>query len=170
MNKPPTSELPYQDTKPQGAADFYFATNATLRFLLGKLGREGWVRYLEDLGREYYAHVNEKWRSGGVTTVARYWRDFFAAEPGAQVEVEQKEDRVEVAVLECPLIKQLRIGQREIVKEFCQHCYFLGNARAEAAGMSMRLCGGNGSCRHTYAKLEAGLPPQDMNKIKEAKL
>ena len=66
--------------------------------------------------------------------------------------------------------RRRRIGKREIVKEFCQHCYHLGQARANEAGMEMRLCGGNGSCRHTYMKTEADLPPQDMSEIKEAQL
>lgn len=162
--------LPYHDTKPQGAPDFYFETNARFRFLIRKLGREGWVRYLRDLGKHYYAPVNEQWKEGGLTAVAGYWRNFFAAEPGAKVDVEEQSDRVELVVEECPLIKQLRIGKREIVKELCQHCYFLGQARAAEAGMEMRLCGGNGSCRHTYAKHDANLPPQDMSEIKEASL
>ena len=34
-------QLPYQDTKPQGAADFYFAINATFRFIHARLGRVG---------------------------------------------------------------------------------------------------------------------------------
>ncbi len=164
------SELPYQDTKPQGAADFYYATNATFRFLLRRIGRAGWVRYLEDLGRGYYAPVNEKWRTKGLVAVANYWRDFFAAEPGGQVEVIESEDRVDLVVQVCPLIQHLKAGGREIVPEFCQHCFYLGSTRAEAAGLSMRLCGGNGSCRHTYAKTEAGLVPQDLSEIKEARL
>lgn len=162
--------LPYHDTKPQGAPDFYYETNARFRFLLNKLGRDGWLRYLRDLGKSYYAPVNQHWQDGGLAAVAHYWRDFFAAEPGAKVEVEEKADRVELVVHECPLIKQLRLGQREIVKEFCQHCYYLGQSRATEAGMEMRLCGGNGSCRHTYAKTETGLPPQDMHAIREANL
>lgn len=163
------SELPYHDTKPQGAPDFYFAVNATFRFIQHRLGRPAWIKYLEELGRGYFAPVNEKWRTGGLSAVARYWRDFFDAEPGSRVEVEEKPDRVELVVHECPAIKHLRAGGREIVRDFCQHCYFLGQARAEAAGLTMRLCGGNGSCRHTYAKTEAGLPSQEMNDIKEAK-
>jgi len=123
--------LPYHDTKPQGAPDFYYETNARFRFLLRKFGHEGWVRYLGDLGKGYYAPVNKQWQSGGLAAVAQYWRDFFAAEPGSKVDVEEKDDE---------------------------------------AGMEMRLCGGNGSCRHTYAKSKANLPPQDMSKIQEAQL
>jgi hypothetical protein len=169
MSIPARNELPYRDTKPVGAADFYFATNATFRFLIGKLGRQGWVGYLQELGRGYYAPVNENWRTRGLPAVAGYWRDFFAAEPGSRVEVTELPDRVEIAVQECPAIKHLKAGGRELVKEYCQHCYFLGQARAEAAGLTMRLCGGNGSCRHTYAKVETGLPPQDMAEILEAR-
>lgn len=170
MKPPATSELPYTDTKPQGSPDFYFAINATFRFLLGRQGHETWRRYLEEMGRGYFSPVNRQWEQGGLNAVARYWRAFFAAEPGAVVEVSEGPDRVELHVRECPAIKHLRAGGREIVREYCQHCYYLGVARAEAAGLTMRLRGGNGSCCHTYARPEAGLAPQDMSQIKEAVL
>src|SRR5688500_3306921 len=139
MSGAPQSDLPFHDTKPQGAADFYFATNATFRFILKRFGAEGWRRYLGELGRGYYEAVNRRWREGGLDAVARYWRAFFAAEPGAVVDVTEHADRVEVHVRECPAIKHLRAGGREIVREYCQHCYHLGAARAEAAGLAMRL-------------------------------
>lgn len=160
--------LPYRDTKPQGSADFYFATNATFRFLIARLGLEGWRRYLGDLGRGYFEPVNRAWRAGGLPAVARYWRDFFAAEPGAEVEVRESADRVEVHVNVCPAIKHLRAGGREIVREYCQHCHLLGAARAESAGLTMRLRGGNGACVHTFALPAAALPPQEPAHIAEA--
>lgn len=162
------SELPYTDTKPVGAADFYYGINATFRFMLQRLGPAAWQRYLGELGRGYFAPVNRRWREGGLDAVARYWREFFSAEPGSDVEVVEKTDRVEVRIQVCPAIKHLRAGKREIVREYCQHCFYLGTARAEAAGLTMRLQGGNGSCRHTFARPEVGLPPQDMQQIKEA--
>jgi hypothetical protein len=168
MSTQSAGELPYVDTKPQGSADFYFGTNSTFRFILQRFGRAGWVSYLEEMGRGYFAPVNDRWRAGGLPAVARYWRAFFAAEPGARVEVQESPDRVVVVVQECPAIKHLRAGGREIVREYCQHCYFLGNARAEAAGMTMRLEGGNGSCRHTFATAAVAAAPQDMGQIKEA--
>lgn len=169
MNASGDSALPYRDTKPQGAADFYFATNATFRFLLRRLGEAGWRRYLGDLGRGYFEPVNRQWRQGGLNAVANYWRAFFAAEPGAVVVVTELSDHVEVQVKECPAIKHLRAGGREIVGEYCRHCYHLGAARAEAAGLTMRLAGGNGSCRQTFALPVAGLPPQDLRQIEEAR-
>jgi hypothetical protein len=169
MSAPAPSPLPYVDTKPQGSADFYYAVNATFRFLLQRLGVEGWQRYLEEMGRGYFEPVNRQWSQGGLPAVARYWRAFFAAEPGAVVDVVERPDRVEVQVRECPAIKHLRAGKREIVGEYCRHCYFLGAARAEAAGLTMRLSGGSGSCCHTYARPDAGLAPQDLRAIKEAR-
>jgi hypothetical protein len=162
------SELPYHDTKPQGAADFYFAINATFRFLLSRLGRDGWRSYLERLGRDYYEPVNSRWRKGGLPAVGAYWREFFSAEPAAVVAVRVTPDRVEIEVAQCPAIKHLREGRRDIVREYCQHCYFLGTSRAAASGLSMRLEGGNGNCRHTYAPAGAALPPQDLGRIREA--
>ncbi|MEY4938367.1 MAG: hypothetical protein RIQ93_102 [Verrucomicrobiota bacterium] len=163
------SPLPYTDTKPQGSADFYFAVNATFRFLLRRVGPDGWRRYLADMGRGYFAPVNRQWEQGGLPAIARYWRAFFAAEPGSNVEVVEHSDRVEVHVRECPAIKHLRAGKREIVGAYCQHCYYSGQARAEAAGFTMRLSGGNGSCRHTFASPAAALAPQNLQDIAEAR-
>ncbi len=144
------SSLPYQDTKPEGAPDFYFAINATFRFILEKKGEAEWVRYLEELGRDYYAPVNAAWREGGLPALARYWEEFFDSEPGAEVEVESTDESVSVRVQTCPAIRHLRRHHREIVPSFCRHCYHLNNARARSAGLSMTVEGGNGSCIHKY--------------------
>lgn len=85
--------LPYTDTKPVGSADFYFAINSPFRFILHRLGRDGWIRYLTDLGTGCYAPVNTQWRQGGLPAVAAYWRVFFAAELGGEVEVKELPDR-----------------------------------------------------------------------------
>ena len=164
---PSAGPLPYTDTKPQGSADFYYAINATFRYILTKLAREPWAAYLQEMGRGYFAPVNTAWRTGGLPAVARYWRAFFAAEPGAVVAVTEQPDRVEIHVHECPALKHLRAGGREIVREYCRHCHILGTARAAAAGLEMRLRGGNGSCCHTYALPSAALPPQEPAAIAE---
>jgi len=159
-------DLPYKDTKPQGAADFYFAINATFAFLLRRRGREAWIRYLEELGRDYFKPVSLGWKQGGLPAVASYWRAFFAAEPGAEVEVTEHADRVECEVRVCPALRHLKAHGRDIVPEFCQHCYQVGQARAAAAGMSLRVAGGNGSCRQTVFA-SPSVPPQDLRQIKE---
>ena len=137
--------------------------------MISRLGHATRVCYLGELGRGYFEQVNRQWREGGLNAVALYWRAFFAAEPGSVVNVIEQPDRVVVEVQICPAIKHLREGGREIVGEFCKHCYHLGSARAEAAGLTMRLKGCNGSCQHTFASPEAGLPPQDMQVIEEAR-
>ena len=65
--------LPFTDTKPVGAADFYFAINATFRFIEKEFGPEGLRRYWQDLGSRYYAQVTAAWKRGGLPAVA--WRD-----------------------------------------------------------------------------------------------
>lgn len=161
MNSESTS-LPYTDTKPVGASDFYFATNATFRFIEQRLGMEGLRRYWHDLGTRYYAPVTERWRAGGLGAVAAHWQDFFKAEPGAEVKVEQTESEVVVHVHTCPLIKHLRANNREIMPTFCQHCYFVSEAIAAPAGLCARIEGGNGSCTQRFG---AVLPPQDLEAI-----
>lgn len=160
------SHLPYLDTKPQGAADFYFAINATFRFIHKRLGRDGWVGYLRELGQNYFASVNQCWRLGGLPEVAAYWRAFFAAEPGAEVDVQEIADTVILDVRKCPAIAHLRAGDREIVPFFCEHCFHLGSARANASGLTMRLEGGGGQCRQTFFN-SSEVPPQDMNAIRK---
>src|SRR5688572_19670154 len=107
--------LPYRDTKPVGAADFYLAINATFRFMLARLGVNGLRRYWHDLGTRYYAPVSEKWKSGGLPAVASYWRAFFDAEPGAEVTATESSDEVRLDVKTCPAIKHLRAQGREII-------------------------------------------------------
>jgi len=158
--------LPYQDTKPYGAADFYFAINATFRFLIQRLGHEGWRRYLDEMAANYYRPVWTRWKQGGISAVASYLRDFFAAEPGAETTVQAIGDSVVLDVHVCPAIKHLREHGREIVPEFCQHCYFQGEGMASRAGMAMRLEGGAGSCRQTFYADPVGVPEQDMAKIR----
>ncbi|MFZ4779525.1 MAG: hypothetical protein ACOYM3_29530 [Terrimicrobiaceae bacterium] len=50
-----TSPLPYTDTKPVGASDFYMAINATFRFVQGRFGMAVLKKYWEDLGAGYFA-------------------------------------------------------------------------------------------------------------------
>jgi len=158
--------LPYSDTKPVGAADFYFAINATFRFIRSSLGADALEQYWSDLGRGYFRPVSELWRQGGLGAVEEYWRDFFAAEPGGDVEVSASGTRVTVNVRRCPAIAHLRAGQREIDPGFCRHCYFVSQAMGESAGISVWIQGGNGSCRQEFgAGVDCGA--QDLSAIKE---
>ena len=162
------SHLPYTDTKPKGAADFYFAINATFRFILTRLGREAWIAYLQQLGSVYYRPANEAWRKGGFPAIANYWRDFFEAEPESEVEIRANDTAVEIDVLRCPAIAHLKAHHREIVASYCEHCYHLNACRAEAAGYSFRLEGGNGRCTHRYLPADTHVPPQNLDDIREA--
>lgn len=166
MKNPGT--LPYTDSKPVGAADFYFAINATFRFILKKFGLVGLRQYWSDLGTRYFAPVSAAWKVRGPDGVAEYWRAFFAAEPEAQVEVSSTRDSVALDVKVCPAIRHLRKGQREIVPCFCQHCYFISEAMAQPANFTVRIEGGNGSCRQIFSRRAANVPAQDFARIREA--
>ena len=162
------SALPYTDSKKVGAADFYFAINTTFRFIEGRLGRAGLRRYWHDLGQGYYAPVTAAWKRGGLPAVADYWRAFFAAEPGGEVQVELTAESVTLDVRVCPAIKHLRAHAREIVPCFCQHCYYVSEAAEAPAGLTVRVEGGNGACRQTILPRHPASPPQDLAQIKEA--
>jgi len=161
-----SSPLPYTDTKPKGAADFYFAINATFRFIHTRLGREGWIAYLKHLAQNYFHPVNQAWKKEGLKAVATYWKAFFDAEPDGDVEIQSSADEVVIAVRRCPTIAHLKQSGRKIVPFYCEHCALLGEARAAEAGLTMNVSGGDGSCQHIYRR--AGeLPPQDFTQIKE---
>jgi hypothetical protein len=160
--------LPYRDTKPVGAADFYLAINATFRFIRRRLGMEGLRRYWHDLGTRYYAPVSARWKAGGLVAVAEYWRAFFDAEPGADVEIEHSADEVRLHVRTCPAIQHLRAQGREILPCFCQHCHFVSEAIAAPAGLTVRVKGGNGSCEQRIIKQAAHPAPQRLEDIVEA--
>lgn len=162
------SPLPYTDTKPVGHADFYFAVNATFRFILKHHGQDALRKYWRDIGATYYKPVSERWRERGSVGVADYWRAFFKGEPGAEVEVIESAGEVRLEVKTCPAIRHLREHGREIVPEFCQHCYFVNEAMAEAAGMTVRVCGGNGRCTQRFLKQSAELSPQNLEDIATA--
>jgi hypothetical protein len=165
---PCNHSLPYSDAKPLGAADFYFAINATFRFILHRFGIDGLRRYWTELGTNYFAPVTERWKQGGLISVADYWKGFFGAEPHADVDVHLHDDSVIVDVNVCPAIQHLRGHNREIVPCFCQHCYFISEAMAAPAGLTVRVTGGNGSCRQSFHRKCDQLPPQDLNAISEA--
>lgn len=161
--------LPYRDTKAVGAADFYFAINATFRFIERKLGKESLVKYWSDLGAEYYAPVTSAWKQGGLAAVSAYWKSFFQAEPGADVEVSTGPEQVRVEVRVCPAIKHLREHGRGIVSCFCQHCYFVSEAMGKPAGITVRVKGGNGCCDQTFSLNSCDQTPQDLSDIKEVR-
>jgi len=129
---------------------------------------QGLQRYWTDLGRSYFAPVTERWKRDGLAGVASYWRAFFAAEPGAEVKVTQTPEAVALEVKVCPAIKQLRENRREIVPCFCQHCYFISEAMAERADLTVRIEGGNGSCRQVFYRRDPNRAPQNLANIKEA--
>jgi len=87
----------------------------------------------------------------------------FKAEPGAEVEIHQDADEVTLKVKTCPIIEHLRDDQREILADFCEHCYHVSEAMAAPAGLCVRIQGGNGRCTQRFSSQE--LPPQDFNLI-----
>ena len=162
-----SNPLPYTDAKPVGHADFYFAINATFRFILDRLGIEGLRRYWREMGEKYYAPVSQRWSDGGLSAVAAYWREFYKAEPGAEVDVSEHENEVRLDVRVCPAIKHLRDHGREIAPCFCQHCHFVSEAIAAPANLTVRVSGGNGSCVQRFVKRDAAAEPQRLEDIKE---
>ncbi len=160
--------LPHPDTKPSGHADFYYAINATFRFVLTRSGIGKLREYWGELGAGYFKPVSDQWTQCGLAGVADYWRAFFQAEPGAEVEVQELADEVRLEVKRCPAIHHLRENGREIVPCFCQHCYFVSEAIAGPAGLSVRVQGGNGSCVQKFMRTKADAPAQDLEEIAAA--
>ena len=137
------------------APDFYFAVNATFRHLHDRFGKDALVRYWRDLGRDYYAPRWQKW-TNNTAALADDWRNYFAKEPGADINVSNTEHEVELNVHVCPAIKHLRENNREIVPYFCEHCDHICGAMAEASGYTFERVGGMGACQQRFVRLSIG--------------
>jgi len=136
------------------APDFYFAVNAMFRYLNDTYGKEVLEDYWRCLGREYYAGRVEKWKQGGLETIAEDWREYFSHEPQSQVDVSVLgNESVELDIKVCPAIKHLRDHNRDIVPYFCEHCDNVCGAMAEEAGLSFRREGGMGSCHQSFTRV-----------------
>ncbi|MBX7255997.1 MAG: hypothetical protein K1Y02_06515 [Candidatus Hydrogenedentes bacterium] len=133
------------------AGDFYFAINATFRFILQQFGEQALIDYWRAMGEEYYAPLSKRFREGGLEEVERYWREFFAVEPGGDVVVTASDDSVEIDVRECPAIRWLRVHGRDIVPHYCNHCHHVSTVIAENAGLAFAVEGGGGSCHQAFS-------------------
>jgi len=132
------------------AGDFYFAINATFRFIHDTWGREALLEYWTSMAQEYHAGVTDRFRQGGLEEVQRYWTDYFAHEPGGDVAISLTSQGVEIEVRDCPAIRWLKDGGREIVPYYCQHCHYISTALADQACMTFKLQGGGGTCRQVF--------------------
>jgi hypothetical protein len=144
------------------APDFYFAVNAIFRHLHDRYGKAALVDYWRSLGREYYAGRSRRWVEGGVEAIAADWREYFAREPQAEVQVAAEGETVTLDVRVCPAIKHLRDCGREIVPYYCEHCDHICGVMAEAAGYLFERRGGMGACqqRFTFVGSAVQLPHQ----------
>jgi hypothetical protein len=137
------------------APDFFFAVNAMFRHLHDRYGRQALVDYWRDMAREHYGQRIAAWRSGGLAAVADDWREYFAHEPQAEVEVRSDATAVELWVRVCPAIKHLRDSGRDIVPYFCDHCDYTCGTMAAQAGLEFHRSGGMGSCRQRFTRARA---------------
>ena len=136
------------------APDFYFGIQSIAKHLHDRYGKEVLIDYWRSLGREYYANRIRQWRSGGVTAVAEDWRDYFAHEPGADVQIRIEDDSAAVLdVRVCPAIKHLRESSREVLPYFCEHCDHVGGAMAQEAGYTLTRTGGMGTCEQRFVRI-----------------
>jgi len=133
------------------AGDFYFAINATFRFIHDTWGQEALIDYWTSMAQEYHAGLAERFRQGGLEEAHRYWSDYFAHEPGGDVVVSLTDAGVEIDVRDCPAIRWLKDGGREIVPYYCQHCHYISTALADQAGLTFKLQGGDGTCRQVFS-------------------
>lgn len=153
---PANSVLPYRDIKPTGAAGFYLGINATFRFIQDTYGSQALRQYWQDLGNRYFAPVSRLWSRRGLAGVADYWREFFTAEPGAEAVVTLASDHVIVNVKSCPAISHLRHCQREIMPDFCEHCYWVSSAIGRSSDISVVVKGGDGACVQEFFRSGSG--------------
>ena len=132
------------------APDYYFAVNAIFRYFHDKYGHSALVDYWQSLGREYYRKRCERWRTGGVKTIASDWQAYYGKEPQAKVDIMIRGQSIELDIHICPAIKHLKDHGRDIIPYYCEHCDHICGAMAESAGFSYKRTGGMGSCRQIF--------------------
>src|SRR5690348_3827118 len=139
------------------APDFYFAVNAMAGYIHDRFGKAALVEYWRGIGREYYARRTRIWKERGPQAVADDWREYFAKEPNAVVDVSVTDGTtVDLDVKVCPAIKHLRESGREIVPYFCEHCDQVCGAMAESSGYTFERTGGMGSCHQRFVQITTG--------------
>lgn len=136
------------------APDFYYAVNATFRFLHDTYGEEALIAYWEAMGEEHFSELSQRFHAGGLEAVETYWRGFFAEEPGGEVEVTRTGTQVNIAVSHCPAIHHLRSNGRDIMPLYCRHCHHVSSVIARKAGLGFELEGGGGSCHQAFFEKE----------------
>ena len=132
------------------AGDFYYAINATFRFIHDNWGKEALIDYWTSMAHEYHSEVADRFRADGLEAVQQYWAAYFANEPGGDVVVSLTSKGVELDVRDCPAIRWLKNGEREIVPYYCEHCHYVSTAIVEQAGMAFKLEGGGGTCYQVF--------------------
>ena len=95
-------------------------------------------------------------------------RDKVEALHEVSIEVGEGSDAAVLDVKVCPATRHLREYGREIVPCFCQHCYFISEAMAAPAGLTVRIEGGNGVCRQKFLRKDPAIATQNFSQIKEA--
>lgn len=143
------------------APDFYFALNATFRWIDEQYGEDALIQYWEAMGREHFAAQTQRFAQGGLPAVEEYWSSFFAEEPGGVVAVRLDGEAVLIEVTTCPAIKHLRAHQREIMPRYCQHCQVVSQAMCEGADIAVEVTGGGGSCQQRFSHSRSGTEVPD---------
>jgi hypothetical protein len=136
--------------------DFYFAINATFYHFTERWGPDSLIAYWQGIGRDYLAPLGRELAAGGPPAAAKHWAEYFAAEPGGDVEVSQPDGQtVAIDVRDCPALSWLRNSADAAVHPpphpmYCGHCLHINTALAEGMGWTFELEGGGGACRQWF--------------------
>jgi len=136
--------------------DFYFTINATFYHFTRNWGEQALVDYWQALGREYLQPLARRFEAGGLAEIARYWAEYYAAEPGGTVLVSRIDPgTVLVDVHVCPAIRWLRQSPDAAVHPpvhpmYCQHCLYINRAMLANTRYRFDLEGGDGRCLQTF--------------------
>ena len=137
-----------------GAADFFFAVNATFRYILENHGEGALHRYWQEMGAGHYCAVTEAISDRGLVALKEHWEQLFPEEPGSEVELALDGNCLTLTVKTCPAILHLKAHDREVLPVYCDHCTYVSKGMCEAAGVSVEVTGGGGSCVQVFRKAQ----------------
>lgn len=135
--------------------DFYFTINATFYHFSERWGEQALIEYWKTLGSEYLRPLARQFETGGLDEIARYYRAYYDAEPGSEVDISRADNTLIIDVKVCPVFRWFKESPVAHVHPplhpmYCQHCRYTAEAMLQNTPFEFELRGGQGTCQQIF--------------------
>jgi len=101
---------------------------------LERKGRGPLVAYWRELGRLQAGELKERFRQGGLSAAAAYWRR-IVREENCQAEIVESPDHFELRMLRCPSLSKVLDNDATPCAAYCDHCMAWIEPAMEGCGL-----------------------------------